>query len=151
MFLGDTYKQLGKDSLAKEAYLDCIKDFPLAYYAHRSRSKLIEYKLMDSSEVPFAKGFEASEEQTLQWIRNLQKTGKKDSTYNPERYNRIKHLFLFGLLKKLLTCIMKLVIKMQSTLISCMNMVLFFMRWEKLLMVIVLHVNFKMLLTAKAT
>jgi soluble lytic murein transglycosylase len=96
MFLGDTYKQLGNDSLAKEAYLDCIKDFPLAYYAHRSRSKLIEYKLMDSSEVPFAKGFEASEEQTLQWIRNLQKTGKKDSTYNPERYNRIKHLFLFG-------------------------------------------------------
>jgi soluble lytic murein transglycosylase len=96
MFLGDIYHQQGKDSLAKEAYLDCIQDFPLAYYAHRSRSKLIEYKLMDSSKVPFARGYEASEEETLQWIRNAQKTGKPDPTYSKDRYDRMKHLFLFG-------------------------------------------------------
>lgn len=96
MFLGDIYKKLGNDSLAREAYLDCIQDFPLAYYAHRSRNKLIEYKLMDSSKVPFAKGFDASEEETIQWIRNAQKINKTDSTYTLDRYYRIKHLFLFG-------------------------------------------------------
>lgn len=96
MFLGDIYKKLGKDSLAKEAYLDCIRDFPLAYYAHRSRIKLIQHNLMDSIDVPFARGYEATEKETLQWIREAQKASKADPTYTSERYNRVKHLFLFG-------------------------------------------------------
>ena len=125
MFLGDIYHQQGKDSLAKEAYLDCIQDFPLAYYAHRSRSKLIEYKLMDSSQVPFARGYEASEEETLQWIRNAQKTGKPDPTYSKDRYDRMKHLFLLVLPKKHLIYIMKLVIKMPNVSTSCMNTEIF--------------------------
>lgn len=96
MFLGDTYMMLGKDSLAREAYLDCIRDFPLAYYAHRSRLKLVENKLMDADKVPFAHGVAMSPEETLAWIRASQKQTKVDSSYNPTRYRRIKDLFLYG-------------------------------------------------------
>ncbi len=96
MFLGDAYMKLGKDSLAREAYLDCIRDFPLAYYAHRSRLKLVEYGLMPEADVPYAHGVPMSPEQTLAWIRDSQKMGKPDATYNQDRYNRIKTLFLYG-------------------------------------------------------
>lgn len=96
MFLGDSYMKLGKDSLAREAYLDCIQDFPLAYYAHRSRMKLVENKLMDAKDVPYAHGVAMSPEQTLAWIRESQKLGKPDASYSPERYERIKTLFLYG-------------------------------------------------------
>ena len=96
MFLGDTYMKMGKDSLAREAYLDCIRDFPLAYYAHKSRMKLVEYKLMSASEVPYARGIAMSPEETLAWVRNIQKNEKPDPTYTPERYNRIKTLFQYG-------------------------------------------------------
>ena len=96
MFLGDAYMKLGKDSLAREAYLDCIRDFPLAYYAHRSRLKLAEYKLMDEKDIPYAHGVAMSPEETLAWIRASQKLGKPDTTYNPARYQRIKDLFLYG-------------------------------------------------------
>ena len=97
MFLGDAYMKLGKDSLAREAYLDCIRDFPLAYYAHRSRTKLVEYKLMNEKDVPFAHGVSMSPEETLAWIRASQKGVKADtSTYNRDRYQRIRNLFLYG-------------------------------------------------------
>ena len=96
MFLGDAYMKLGKDSLAREAYLDCIRDFPLAYYAHRSRLKLAEYKLMDEKDIPYAHGVSMSPEETLAWIRASQKLGKPDTTYNSARYNRIRDLFLYG-------------------------------------------------------
>lgn len=96
MFLGDAYMKVGKDSLAREAYLDCIRDFPLAYYAHRSRMKLVEYKLMAEKDVPYAHGVRMAPEQTLAWVRASQKVGKPDTTYNPERYNRIRTLFQYG-------------------------------------------------------
>ena len=96
MFLGDVYMKLGKDSLAREAYLECIRDFPLAYYAHRSRIKLVEHGLMEASQVPYAHGVPMTPEQTLAWIRDSQKLGKPDATYSPERYDRIKTLFLYG-------------------------------------------------------
>ena len=96
MFLGDAYMRIGKDSLAREAYLDCIRDFPLAYYAHRSRMKLVGYKLMAEKDVPYAHGVLMAPEQTLAWVRASQKVGKPDTTYNPERYNRIRTLFQYG-------------------------------------------------------
>jgi len=96
MFLGDAYMKIGKDYLAREAYLDCIRDFPLAYYAHRSRMKLVEYKLMAEKDVPYAHGVRMAPEQTLAWVRASQKVGKPDTTYNPERYNRIRTLFQYG-------------------------------------------------------
>lgn len=96
MFLGDIYKIQGQDSLAKAAYLDCIQDFPLGYYAHRSRSKLIDYNLMDSSSVPFARGFEANPAETLKWIQKNQNLGKPDTTYSAQRYQKIRNLFLLG-------------------------------------------------------
>ena len=96
MFLGDTYMKLGQDSLAREAYLDCIRDFPLAYYAHRSRLKLAEYKLMDEKDIPYAHGVSMSPEETLAWIRASQKMGKPDTSYNPARLQRIRDLFLYG-------------------------------------------------------
>lgn len=96
MFLGDAYMKLGKDSLAREAYLDCIQDFPLAYYAHRSRMKLVENKLMDAAKVPYAHGVTMTPEETLAWVRASQKVGKPDSSYSTERYNRIRLLFQYG-------------------------------------------------------
>ncbi|WP_290737832.1 lytic transglycosylase domain-containing protein [Fibrobacter sp. UBA3718] len=96
MFLADTYMKMGKDSLAREAYLDCIRDFPLGYYAHRSRIKLVEYKLMEASEVPYAHGIPMSLDSTLAWVRSVQKNDKKDASYSPENYGRIKNLFQYG-------------------------------------------------------
>ena len=96
MFLGDAYMRIGKDSLAREAYLDCIRDFPLAYYAHRSRMKLVGYKLMPEKDVPYAHGVRMAPEQTLAWVRASQKVGKPDTSYNQERYNRIRTLFQYG-------------------------------------------------------
>ena len=81
-----------KDSLAREAFLDCIADFPLGYYAHRSRMKLVEYELLEKFEVPYAKGVPMTPEATLAWVKNLQR-GAKDPTYTQERYDRIKKLF----------------------------------------------------------
>ena len=71
MFLGDAYMKLGKDSLAREAYLDCIRDFPLAYYAHRSRMKLVEYGLMDAANVPYAHGVQMTPEQERRAKRSV--------------------------------------------------------------------------------
>ena len=96
MFLADTYMKMGKDSLAREAYLDCIRDFPLGYYAHRSRIKLVEYKLMEASEVPYAHGIPMSPDSTRAWVRSVQKNDKKDASYSPENYGRIKNLFQYG-------------------------------------------------------
>ena len=94
-FLAETYKKQGKDSLAREAFLDCIADFPLGYYAHRSRMMLVEYELMEKFEVPYAKGVSMTPEATLAWVQNLQK-GAKDPTYTQERFDRIKKLFQYG-------------------------------------------------------
>ena len=94
-FLAESYMKQNKDSLAREAFLDCIRDFPLGYYAHRSRMKLVEYELLEKFEVPYARGVPMTPEATLAWVKNLQK-GAKDPTYTPERYNRIKTLFQYG-------------------------------------------------------
>jgi len=96
MFLGDTYMKMGEDSLAREAYLDCIKDFPLSYYAHRSRTKLLDNKLLPAEKIPYAHGVEMSPKATLEWIRSVNKLGKPDPSYNKDRYERIKKLFLYG-------------------------------------------------------
>ena len=96
MFLGDTYMKMGEDSLAREAYLDCIKDFPLSYYAHRSRTKLLENRLLPNDKIPYAHGVSMSPAATLDWIRSVNKLGKPDASYSKERYERIKKLFLYG-------------------------------------------------------
>ena len=96
MFLGDTYRKMGEDSLAREAYLDCIRDFPLSYYAHRSRTKLLEHRLLPMSKIPYAHGVAMSPAATLEWIRTMNKLGKPDASYSKERYERIKKLFLYG-------------------------------------------------------
>ena len=96
MFLGDTYMKMHEDSLAREAYLDCIKDFPLSYYAHRSRMKLSENNLMPADKIPYAHGVQMSPATTLDWIRSVNKLGKPDPSYNKERYERIKKLFVYG-------------------------------------------------------
>ena len=94
-FLAESYKKQGKDSLAREAFLDCIRDFPLGYYAHRSRTKLVEYELLEKFEVPYVRGVPMTEEAALAWVKNLQR-GAKDPTYTQERYDRIKTLFQYG-------------------------------------------------------
>ena len=96
MFLGDTYMRMGEDSLARESYLDCIKDFPLSYYAHRSRMKLSENRLMAANNIPYAHGVSMSPTATLEWIRSVNKLGKPDASYSKERYERIRKLFLYG-------------------------------------------------------
>lgn len=98
MFLGDTYMKMGKLELAREAYLDCIQDFPLGYYAHRSRLKLAENSLMSPELIPYAHGVSMSEKETMDWVRSMQKgnVAVDSATYNRERYERIKQLFKCG-------------------------------------------------------
>lgn len=94
MFLGDTYMKLGQDSLARLAYLSCIRDFPLSFYAHRSRVKLVEQKLLDEKDVPFAHGVDMSHDETMAWIRKVQNV--KEANYSRQTYERIRTLFLYG-------------------------------------------------------
>lgn len=98
MFLGDAYLKLGKRNLAKEAYLDCINDFPLGYYAHRSRMKLTMNNLAPKDSIPFVHGIPMNETQTMEWVRSVQKSGVAidTATYNQDRYERIKRLFKCG-------------------------------------------------------
>jgi len=96
MFLGDIYKAQRKDSLARDAYLDCIRDFPVGYYAHRSRVKLVENKLMDSLKVPWLAPQDLSDSATLVWIRSFQPGSKPDSSYSAGRFEQVKHLLDWG-------------------------------------------------------
>lgn len=95
MFLGDIYYVQNNPEKAKEAYLDCIKDFPVGYYAHRSRVKLVEYKLMDSSAVPWLAPKDMSDSETTKWIRSVQ-GGASDTSHSAERYQKVKRLLDLG-------------------------------------------------------
>lgn len=96
MFLGKTHLKLGNDSLARTAFMDCIYDFPLGYYAHRSRELLIENNLSDTKSIPQLSYPILSEDSTLQWIRSKQKNISSKSIYNPELKQRVKNLLYFG-------------------------------------------------------
>lgn len=95
MFLGDIYFAQGKLDSAKEAYLDCIRDFPVGYYAHRSRIKLIENKLMDSTAVPWLAPQDLSDSATLAWIHTVQ-AGSADSSHSVGRFQMVKRLLDLG-------------------------------------------------------
>lgn len=95
MFLGDIYYAQNKPEEAKAAYLDCIKDFPVGYYAHRSRVKLVEYSLLDSSEVPWLAPKDLSDSETIKWIRSVQ-GGTADTSHSAERYQKVKRLLDLG-------------------------------------------------------
>lgn len=94
MFLGDVYLKQGKDSLAREAYLDCIRDFPLGYYAHRSRTKLKEAGLMKLEEIPMAHGQKMSGAEALEWVRKRQK--KLPAKYSATTLAQVKKLLDYG-------------------------------------------------------
>ena len=95
MFLGNIYLAQGKLEEAKAEYLDCIKDFPVGYYAHRSRIKLVENKLLDSAAVPWLAPQDISDSATLAWIRSIQ-NGSADSSHSIGRYNMVKRLLDLG-------------------------------------------------------
>lgn len=95
MFLADIFFAQGKFDEAKAAYLDCIKDFPVGYYAHRSRIKLIEHGLLDSASVPWLAPRDLSDSATVAWIRSIQ-GGKSDPTHTQERYETVKRLLGLG-------------------------------------------------------
>ncbi len=94
MFLGDAEHALGHDSLAKMAYLDCIEDFPLGYYAHRCRAKLGEYKLLPVDSIPVVRGVDMSEKETFAWIRKRQ--SKMRHSYSAENFARVQTLLNYG-------------------------------------------------------
>ena len=95
MFLGDIFYAQNKPEEAKAAYLDCIKDFPVGYYAHRSRVKLVEYKLMDSSAVPWLAPKDLSDSAAIKWIRSVQ-GGASDTSHSAARYQKVKRLLDLG-------------------------------------------------------
>ncbi|MDR1760537.1 MAG: lytic transglycosylase domain-containing protein [Fibrobacter sp.] len=89
MFLGITRLQLGKDSLAKQSFIDCIQDFPLGYYAHRSRELWLEKNPGDSAGIPSLSFKILSEDSTLAWIRSKQKNSAPVPGES-ERLTRVK-------------------------------------------------------------
>lgn len=99
MFLGDSYLVLGNDSLARKAYLDCIKDFPLGYYAHRSREKLLSANLLPKENIPLAKGTPLSEKETLQWI---QKQQKRPGSFSNTTFLNVQKLLDYGFVENAL-------------------------------------------------
>lgn len=96
MFLGDVYMAQGKDSLAREAYLDCIKDFPLGYYAHRSRLKLEEHKLLEKEKIPYVRGVQMSEADAINWVKKQQ---SKKGSYSVEAYKNVEKLLQYGFME----------------------------------------------------
>lgn len=95
MFLGDIHLSKGDSAAAKTAYLDCIRDFPVGYYAHRSRVKLLENKLLDSTQIPWLAPRDMSDSATIRWIRSIQ-GGKADSSHSVGRYELVKRLLQLG-------------------------------------------------------
>ncbi len=95
MFLGDIYLSKGNAEEAKAAYLDCIRDFPVGYYAHRSRVKLLENKLLDSSSVPWLAPKDLSEKETLDWIHSIQGS-PADSSHSEGRLQMVRRLLDLG-------------------------------------------------------
>ncbi len=95
MFLGDIYLSQEKREEAKEAYLDCIRDFPVGYYAHRSRVKLVESGLLDSASVPWLAPQDMSDSATIRWIQTVQ-GGRADTSHSEARYQRVKRLLELG-------------------------------------------------------
>lgn len=96
MFLGDSYLQMGKKEAARDAYLDCIQDFPVGYYAHRSRSKLLYNRLMDSTQVPYLSPKIISDDSTIAWIRSFQPNARRNDSTENETYYRVSHLLNAG-------------------------------------------------------
>lgn len=96
MFLADSYLQMGKKEAARDAYLDCIRDFPVGYYAHRSRSKLLYNKLIDSAQVPYLSPKIISDDSTIAWIRSFQPNAKRNDSTESETYYRVSHLLNAG-------------------------------------------------------
>jgi soluble lytic murein transglycosylase len=94
-FYADCERLLGNMDKATKAYFASIEDFPLGYYAWRSRQALTEFDLSKNiSKV----GRKMSEDSLTIWLRNLQKneSGLKDSVVSLERLEQIKVLLRSG-------------------------------------------------------
>jgi soluble lytic murein transglycosylase len=94
-FHADCERLIGNTDKATKAYFATIEDFPIGYYAWRSRQALMEFDL--SKNIPKF-GKKMSEDSLTMWLRNLQKneSGGKDSVMSLERLEQIKVLLRSG-------------------------------------------------------
>lgn len=95
-FKGDAFVQLGQKQEAKKAFLDCIKDFPLSYYAHLSRSHLAEHQLMPASEIPTISPLFISDEDAYAWVRDKMGTQSSQDKWSPEYQQTFERLLQIG-------------------------------------------------------
>lgn len=96
-FQAEALRMQHKDSLARTAYLACIDDFPLSYYAHRSRQNLRDLKLLPDAQVPQLGAWDASEDSVATWLRlNSRKKPSSDTTFSAGRLRLVGQLLRAG-------------------------------------------------------
>ena len=95
-FEGECYQRLGKKAEAKAAFVATAKAFPLSWYAHRARIKLLEYKLLDSASIPWIKVLETTPEQSLAWVRKHMPRNKRTEKGTEERIHLVETLNKLG-------------------------------------------------------
>jgi soluble lytic murein transglycosylase len=99
-FRAECFLKLKQDSAARSEYLTTIRTFPLSWYGHRARVRLVENKLLDSSQVPWVKVFEASQAKTLEWIRRKISRNKRLEDAGTDRIHMIELLLQTGFEKE---------------------------------------------------
>lgn len=96
LFRAECFHELRDDSLARYEYLRTIRAFPLSWYAHRARARLLELKLLDSAQIPWVKVYPATEKEAVAWVRKKLPRNTREESGSDERVNMIYTLFLTG-------------------------------------------------------
>jgi soluble lytic murein transglycosylase len=96
-FHAECLRMQGLDSQAVQAYLATIADFPLAYYAHRSRQNLRDLKLLAPSLIPQLGTYDMPPDSTIAWLRaQSNKRVNKDTTFSAGRVKLVGQLLRAG-------------------------------------------------------
>jgi soluble lytic murein transglycosylase len=95
-FLGNCYKALGNDSLARHWYLETIADFPVSYYAHRARQKLAHHSLMPKAQIPQLGSLDLSPDSVLSWIKDHAGSYVVQQQYSRQTLQEVEFLLAAG-------------------------------------------------------
>lgn len=97
-FYAECMRMQGNDSLARQAYLATIADFPLSYYAHRARQNLRDLKLLPPAQIPQLGQYDLPPDSISLWLRGIgsKRPASKDTTFSPGRLRLVGQLLRAG-------------------------------------------------------
>ena len=97
-YYAESQRMMRQDSAARLGYLATISDFPLGYYAHRSRQNLKDLSLLSPDRIPGLGTYDLSDDSVTLWLRSLEgkKPSPKDTTFSPGRVRLVGQLLRAG-------------------------------------------------------